>query len=49
MGTKRIRIAGLPPEVKKAAIRESLNKYGEIGTFGTKRGRQLTVIMFLMV
>jgi len=29
MRTKRIRIAGLPPEVKEATICESLNKYGE--------------------
>ena len=29
-GTKRIRIAGLPPEVKETTIRESLNKYREI-------------------
>jgi len=36
MGTKRIRIAGLPPEVKKATIKESLSKYGEFVNIGTK-------------
>jgi len=29
MGTKRFRIAELPPEVKETTIRGSLNKYGE--------------------
>jgi len=30
MGTNRIRIAGLPPAVKKATIKESLSKHEEI-------------------
>ena len=30
MGTKRIRITGLPPEVRKTTIREIVSKYGEI-------------------
>ena len=30
MGTKRIRIAGLSPEVRETTIRESRSKYGEI-------------------
>ena len=34
MGSKKFRIAGLPPEVKKLAIKECLSKYGEIKSIG---------------
>jgi len=30
MGTRRVRIANLPPEVSDRAIRETLSNYGEV-------------------
>jgi hypothetical protein len=30
MGAKKLRIAGLPPELKQTAIKETLAKFGEV-------------------